>query len=50
MLVSGTNLKITRGDTGAILVAVSDAADETVPLEDGDVIELTVRGYLGASE
>ena len=48
MIVSGTNLKITRGDTGSIRVAVSDAAGETIPLEDGDMIELTVRLYLGA--
>ena len=50
MIVSGTNLYVTRGDTGAIRIAVSDAAGESVPLEDGDVIELTVRERLGASE
>ena len=49
MIVSGTNLYMTRGDTGAIRVAVSDAAGETVPLANGDVIELTVRERLGAS-
>lgn len=50
MIVSGTNLKITRGDTGAIRVAVSDAAGEAVPLEDGDTIELTVRERLRSPE
>ena len=50
MIVNGTNLKMTRGDSGAIRVAVSDAAGETVPLEDGDMIELTVREHLRASE
>ena len=49
MNVSGTDLTITRGDTGAIRVAVSDAEGEPVPLEDGDMIELTVRERLGAS-
>ena len=50
MIVSGTNLKITRGDTGAIRVAVNDSAGEIIPLEDGDMIELTVRKHLMSSK
>ena len=50
MIVSGTSLKMTRGDTGAIRVIVSDAAGEIVPLVDGDMIEMTVRESLISSE
>lgn len=43
MIVKGTNLHITRGDTEGIIVRVIDEAGEDVSLGSGDVVEFTVR-------
>lgn len=43
MIVRGTNIQMTRGDTEGIIVRVVDEAGEDVSLGSGDKIEFTVR-------
>ena len=43
MRIEGTDIFMTRGDTGSITVTVKNKAGKIVPLVDGDTLYLTVK-------
>lgn len=50
MQISGTNIKMTRGDTEGIIVRVIDEVGEDVSLGSGDKVEFTVRRSISHPE
>ena len=50
MIIYGTNLSMTRGDSQSIIVSVIDKDGNKVPLITGDVIYLTVKRRVNTEE
>lgn len=46
MIIQGTNISMTRGDSETIKVTVKDTLGNVVPLVTGDTIYFTVREYI----